>query len=116
MIYPKKKDRKKRMRHPKSILQPESDKTCYLCALLHENYREYKVRHKHHVFGGTANRELSERYGLTVELCADHHEYGPEAAHRNQEVADLLHRIGQEEFGKAYPELDFREIFGKSYI
>lgn len=46
----------------------------------------------------------------------DHHLYGPEAVHKNAEVAKILHREGQKAFERTYPDLDFREIFGKNYL
>lgn len=47
----------------KSIIQKK--KECIICNSL--NVEE------HHVFFGTANRKLSEKYGLKVYLCAEHH-------------------------------------------
>lgn len=47
----------------KSIIQKE--KRCYICGL-------YDVE-EHHVFFGTANRKMSEKYGLKVYLCYEHH-------------------------------------------
>ena len=107
--------RKKRVQRRKSILQDTGKDVCFLCVLLHGDERQKSVLHTHHVFGGTANRKLSERYGLTVKLCPEHHTEGKEAAHRNQEIAALLHRIGQEAFEKRFPDLDFIEIFGRNY-
>ena len=51
---------------------------------------------EHHIFGGTANRRKSERYGLTVLLCGEScHRNGPRAAHRCKETALALHQYGQ---------------------
>ena len=110
--YPKTPKKKPRMRHPKSILQ-EKDGTCYLCVILHEDYRIHKDLHEHHIFSGTANRKLSEQYGLKVYLCPDHHEYGAEAVHKNKIVRLLLEETAKRAFEKKYPEESFREIFGR---
>lgn len=48
----------------KSIMQTE--KKCYLCP-------KTTGLEKHHVMSGTANRKLSEKYGLWVWLCHDCH-------------------------------------------
>lgn len=112
--YPKQKWKKKRIRHRRSILPTVHKGSCFLCALLHEDERQKSVLHTHHVFGGP-NRKASEQYGLTVPLCPEHHTEGKEAAHRNQEIAALLHRLGQEAFEKRFPDLDFLEIFGRNY-
>ena len=47
----------------KSIIQKK--KECIICNSLNAE--------EHHVFFGTANRKLSEKYGLKVYLCAEHH-------------------------------------------
>ena len=115
MMFPKQPTKKKRLKHCESILH-KKDGTCYLCMMLHDEYRIHKGLHEHHIFGGTANRRLSEEDGLKVYLCPEHHEHGPEAAHKNADVADILHRIGQQAFEREYPNLEFREIFGKNYL
>ena len=102
------------MRHPASILHDKNSRTCYLCVVLHDNWNEHRILDEHHIFGGP-NRKASEQYGLTVPLCPEHHTQGKEAAHRNQEIAALLHRLGQEAFEKRFPDLDFLEIFGRNY-
>lgn len=100
----------------KSIMQDKEGGQCYLCRLLHNDYSIKPVREEHHVMGGTANRKLSEKYGLKVYLDLDHHQYGSEAVHRNAKVAEILHKEGQKAFERTYPDLDFREIFGRNYL
>ena len=80
MLFPKTKPKKKRMRHPASILHDKNSRTCYLCVMLHDNWNEHRILDEHHVFGGP-NRKNSEEYGLKVYLCHAHHIYGPEAVH-----------------------------------
>lgn len=96
----------------KSILHDKKDGTCYLCMLLHGDYSR-KTTQEHHVFYGTANRRLSEKYGLKVYLCLAHHEYGSEAVHQNKEICLMLKRTAKKAFVQRWPELDFRSIFGK---
>lgn len=100
----------------KSIMQDKESGQCYLCRLLHKDYGIKRIREEHHVMGGVANRRLSEKYGLKVYLDPDHHRNGPEAVHKNAEVANLLKKEAQKTFMRTYPELDFREIFGKNYL
>lgn len=99
----------------KSIIQDESRGQCFLCVLL-DGDTSRKYTEEHHVFFGTANRRLSEKYGLKVRLCVKHHREGPEAVHNNQQIRERLCRIGQRAFEKAYPDKNFREIFGKNYL
>ena len=61
MLFPKTKEKKKRMRHPASILHDKSSRTCYLCVALHDNWNEHRILDEHHVFGGP-NRKNSEEF------------------------------------------------------
>lgn len=115
MLFPKQKSKKKRMRHPDSILHSKGSRTCYLCVMLHDNWNEHRILDEHHVFGGP-NRKNSEEYGLKVYLCHNHHIYGPEAVHNNAEIRHELQRIAQREFEKRYGHAKFMEAFGRNYL
>lgn len=112
--FPKQAKKKKRKKHLQSIMQ-KNDGTCFLCRVLKDDWTRKQTLHEHHIFGGVANRPISERYGLKVYLCLDHHVNGPEAVHNNQENMEILRRMGQRAFENNYPELNFKEIFGKNY-
>lgn len=79
----------KRKKHRKSILQLKEDRRCYLCAL-EGNLQEQSYLEEHHVMFGEGLRQLSEEYGLKVNLCTRHHRTGKEAVHNNKENADKL--------------------------
>lgn len=69
----------------------------------------------HHIIFGTANRELSERFGLIVGLCPVHHRTGKNAVHRNR-TADLYYKgLAERRFKEYWKDYDFREVFGKEY-
>ena len=104
------------MAKTESIMQSKGAGQCYICRLLYGDYTIKPVLEEHHVMGGTANRKLSEKYGLKVYLDPVHHRHGTEAVHRNAEVAKLLHREAQKAFERTYPGLNFREVFGKNYL
>lgn len=72
--------------------------------------------HKHEVFFGTANRKLSIKYGLVVPLCAYHHNMSNKGVHQNRKLDIELKRMAQRRFNDVYPDLDFIQIFGKSYL
>ena len=70
---------------------------------------------EHHVFGGP-RRVLSERYGLKVYLCRQHHNMPAEiAAHFDPDVRDWLHRRGQRAFEMHYGHDRWMAEFGKDY-
>lgn len=94
----------------------KQDGTCYLCMLLHNDYDRRTVLEEHHVMIGTANRQLSEDYGLKVYLDPQHHRLSEESPHRNKEIRDLLCRKAQEAFEKKYSHEKWMEVFGKNYI
>ena len=100
----------------RSIMHDKQDRTCYLCIKLHGDYRQRTGLEEHHVIGGNPGRRLSEKYGLKVYLCAEHHRTSPEAVHKNRENRIKLQSEAQKAFMKRYPDKDFMEIFGRNYI
>jgi len=73
---------------------------------------------RHHLIGGTANRRLSEKYGLVVYLCAECHRTGEHAAHRDPETAKMLHQYAEKVWLKEQNATveDFISVFGKNYL
>ena len=100
----------------KSIMQRErkEDGVCYLCKKLHRDINP-KIVFEHHVIFGTANKRLSEKYGLKVFLCLYHHTEGKEAVHKNHELARLLQADAQTAFEEKFPDKNFLQIFGRNY-
>ena len=99
----------------KSIMHNKEDGTCYLCMLLNWDYQRRNNLEEHHVFMGP-NKQLSEKYGIKVYLCHEHHTGSAEAVHVNYEVCRRLQSEGQQAFMKHYPGKDFQKIFGKNYM
>lgn len=100
----------------KSIMHIK-DGTCYLCMKFNNNsHPSATPLNEHHVVFGHANRRLSEKYGLKVYLCIDHHLYGSDAVHRNKAVNDYLCKEAQKCFEEKYPNLSFLGVFGKNYL
>lgn len=70
----------------------------------------------HHVFYGTAKRKLSDKYGLIVPLCEEHHR-GQTGVHFNRDLDLHLKKLAQEKFEALYgANTSFREVFGKNYL
>lgn len=69
----------------------------------------------HHVFFGTANRKLSDKYGMVIGLCYNHHR-GNKGVHHNRELDLKVKRMAQERFMQVYPELDFLAVYGRNYL
>ena len=95
----------------KSIIQRE--KQCLVCG-------NYQVE-EHHCIYGTANRKLSEKYGLKVWLCNRHHTASfyqdkSAAVHFNKVLDKKIKQLAQKSFEYHYPELNFSKIFGKNYL
>lgn len=91
----------------KSIIQ--SEKKCIFCD------STYKVE-KHHCLHGTANRKLSEEYGLTVWLCPYHHRDTKYGVHGNNEKDLLLKQLAQQKFELTHTRDEFVKIFGRNYL
>ena len=98
----------------KSIMQTKKDH-CYICEALYDDPFP-KITEEHHIFMGTANRRMSERYGLKVYLCHEHHRTGKKAVHRDRNMCLWLMGQGKIVFKRTYPDLKFRDIFGKEFV
>lgn len=100
----------------KSIMHNKQDRTCYLCMLLRGDHDTRGNLQEHHAMPGTANRKLSERCGLKVYLCLEHHTQGPEAIHNNIRHQRLVQRKAQEAFEAKYSHEKWMDIFGRNFI
>jgi hypothetical protein len=91
----------------KSIVQPEG-RQCFLCG-------RQAALERHHILGGSANRKLSEHYGLWCYLCASCHR-GVDGAQYNSEKGLYLKRLAQKAFEEKYSHAFWMETFRKNYI
>jgi hypothetical protein len=91
----------------KSIMQMDQE-ICFIC--------KGRATEEHHAIHGTANRKLSEKYGLKVYLCPYCHRVGKQAVHKNAETDERVKREAQKSFTEQYPDLDFLKIFGRNYL
>ena len=90
----------------KSIMQ--DSKRCFICG------RQVGLE-EHHVLGGVANRPLSEKYGLKVWLCHEHHT-GKDGAQYNRELGDKLKRLAQIAFEAGHSHDEWMQLFRKNYL
>ena len=100
----------------KSIMHSKDSGTCYLCMALNGDFQKRTDLQEHHAIYGTANRKLSERYGLKVYLCLQHHTAGPMAVHNNAGLQRQLQKDAQEAFEKRYSHQKWMEVFGRNFI
>lgn len=91
----------------KSIIQTNKEQ-CFLC--------KGQAMEEHHCIHGTANRKLSEKYGLKVYLCADCHRTGKLAVHKNFFTDLKIKQIAQKTFEYKYSHEKFMEVFKKNYL
>lgn len=70
----------------------------------------------HHVFFGTANRKVSNKYGYVVELCHYHHNEPPMGVHFNKEFDLMLKQQCQRDFEKNHTRAQFIKEFGRSWL
>lgn len=92
----------------KSVLQ--SEKLCYVCGTPLN-------LHCHHVFGGTANRKKSEKYGLKVWLCARHHNMSEEGVHFDPLLNRAIEMKAQQYFERHIgSHEEFMKEFGRNYL
>lgn len=75
---------------------------CYFCP--------NKKDHMHEIYSG-CRRQASMKYGLCLPICEScHSKY-----QNNKRFNDFWHKKGQTKFEEVYPDLNFRDIFGKNY-
>jgi Zn-finger protein len=90
----------------KSILQDE--KECYLCG-------KKTGLEMHHVWGGVANRPISEKYGLKVWLCHECHT-GNEGAQYDKMKNLQLKQDAQYAFEREHTRAEWMKLIGKNYL
>lgn len=92
----------------KSIITDDMEH-CFLCG----STNNIEV---HHVFFGTGNRKISDKYKLVVPLCAFHHR-GGNSVHQSRELDLMIKEVGQSHFEKKVGSREeFRRLFGRSYL
>ena len=116
MMYPKKKTRKRRRRHPESIIQKKNGR-CLLCQLLEGDTSIKRGLHKHHIYGGP-NRTVSEENGFTCYLCRRHHMDGPAAVHNNSDNDNMrmLQKACQKIYERRHSRQEFMDLIGRNYL
>jgi len=97
-----------------------------LCAICNR-----PATHVHHLIEGNGKRELSEKYSLTIPLCADCHNMSKNSIHLNPKMKAMSNIIGQLEFERQWliekyqlpfddlgeeAREEFRRVFTKSYL
>ena len=91
----------------KSVIQTE--KECYVCGTTYN-------LHDHHIFFGTANRKQSEKYGMKVWLCQEHHT-GRSGIHFNKDLDNHVKKLAQQKFEALYgANTSFISVFGRNYL
>ncbi len=112
LMFPKDQPKKKRKKHGKSIMPAYGG--CWLCRYMDDDDRP-KVTEVHHIYFGP-NREKSEEYGFTTDLCISHHRTGLNAVHKNRTTCRILQSECQEIFERTHSRKEFMRIIGKSYL
>lgn len=91
------------------------DGECFLCHTSSDI-------HNHHVYPGNGRREVSEREGCVVQLCAAHHNMSNYGVHFDRRLdawlrADCQRRWERREGLSGEEAHDaFRKVFGISYL
>nr|DAN24878.1 MAG TPA: Protein of unknown function (DUF968) [Caudoviricetes sp.] len=95
----------------KSILQ--SERECYLCRKWY-NLHTTRGLEEHHIVFGRGRRELSERYGLKVWLCHNHHNEPPLGVHFDPQARRALEQAAQEAFDDLHGPGSYARVFGEN--
>ena len=100
-------------RRPEKVQKVKLQDTneCWICGTV------YNLE-SHHIFGG-GNRSKSEKYGLKIWLCHNHHNESipvDKGLHFNRYLDFRLKIMAQREFEKMYGHDKWMEIFRRSYL
>lgn len=90
------------MQKRESIITDNWDE-CFICG------SQYLLQ-EHHCLHGSY-RKLADKYHIVVPLCWFCHDKLHDHGFRDKE----LQALGQEKFEEHYPDLNFREIFGRNF-
>ena len=107
--------KKKKIVHKKSIMQDCEDNRCYLCMELNNDFT-LKYTEEHHCIHGMANRAISERLGLKVKLCLEHHRIGKEAVHNNSINSLILKEAAQRRYEEDHSRAEWMAEMGRSWL
>lgn len=91
----------------RSILQTE--KRCYFCGRV--NGLE-----KHHIFGGVANRKISEAHGFWVWLCGATCHRGTDGGQYDKLKNLQLKQDAQFAFERTHTRQEWMKLIGKNYL
>lgn len=95
-------------KHTPSIISNEP--CCIVCGITYG-------LHRHHCIYGRGRRQLSEKYGLWVYLCARHHNASNAGVHFNHNFDTKLKQICQKKWEeKNGTREDFIKLFGRNYL
>ena len=98
------------MAKKKSIVTDPERRECYLCM----SPRDLEW---HHIIHGTANRKISDKYGLAVWLCHGCHEALHSSPDELWRVKDhALMAAAQTKFEHLYGHDKWMELFRKNYV
>lgn len=84
-------------------------KKCYICGT-------EQGLHLHHIYYGTANRQISDKHGFTCYLCGKHHNLSNESIHSDIHADIKLKKACQEKFEETHTRAQFMELIGINYL
>lgn len=85
----------------------------HVCILEHCNRTDIEW---HHCIGGNPGRKLSDKYGLVVPLCVEHHR-GNTGVHKCRAVDLKIKQLAQTTFEKKVGSREeWMKIFGRNYL
>ena len=93
----------------KSILQDK--KECYITG-------QTNNLHKHHIYFGNPNRQISEDNGFWVYLAGRLHNQSDEGVHgkNGRELDIMLKQHAQRKYEETHTRAEFMKLIGKNYL
>lgn len=90
-----------------SILQHEKE-----CFVTHQT----QGLHKHHIYGGFANRRISEENGFFIWLIPYYHNMSDEGIHFDKGFDLKVKRLCQAKYEETHTRQEFMALIGRNYL
>ena len=113
LMFPKEERKKKRIKHPPSILELPKG-MCLLCYLAGD--ARQKETEEHHVLYGRGMRKISEENGLKCNLCIRHHRTGKDSVHNCRETRVFLAQLFQRKYELDHSHEEWMQMAGKNWL
>lgn len=90
----------------------QNEKVCFVTGIS----GEYVFLHKHHIYEGWGNRQVSEDNGFWVWLLPEYHNMSNKGVHFNKDFDLALKQSCQRKYEETHTREEFMALIGRNYL